>query len=105
MKKLSILTTTLLLQDIFDKKKWLFTGDFDGYDLQTSLKCLLQWIIIGLKIEVDLAPLPSSLTPKKSKKQFSYNSIGANFHDSVKTPFTIGLQFYMHRKIKIKKAN
>ena len=40
----------------------------------------------------------------KTNKQVSYNAIGANFSDSVETPFTVGLGLYMHQQTMSKKA-
>ena len=101
----------MIRKDILDKEKWVFKGDFNKYELPKSLKSLLQWIIIGPKSNIDLAPLKKQsveiavrnigeiiMNSVKTKKQVSYNSAGESFRDSVETPFTVGLGLYMHQQ-------
>ena len=47
----------MIRKDTLDKEKWVFKGDFNEYQLSKSLKSLLQWILIGPKSNIDLAPL------------------------------------------------
>ena len=109
-------TASMIRKDILDKEKWVFKGDFNEYELPKSLKSLLQWIIIGPKSNIDLAPLKKQsvdiavrnigeiiMNSVKTKK-VSHNSAGASFHNSVETSFTVGLGLYMHQQTRSKKV-
>ena len=109
-------TASLVRKDILEGRNW-FKGGFDWYELPTSLKYLLKWIIIGPKVDVYLCPKKKESIDNvvktigeiiaksvKTKKQVSYNNEKASFRDSIETPFSVDLGMCIHQQTRSKKV-
>ena len=108
----------LIRNEILKATDWRFTGNFEGFEIQKSLQCLIKWIIVGAtdpqhrnfdKIDVKVDNISQIIMKSiKTSRQVNYKPVSpstsilkSRLHSE--TPFAVGLGLHVHKETRSKK--
>ena len=107
----------VIRNELLKHRSWKFDGDFSDFEIPSSLKVMLKWVIIGPQTEIDSNLKKNNLDTRigtfaqivmkatKSKRQVNYkSSTDTDFREVVETPFSVGVGLHVHKETRNKKV-